>query len=349
MIIQPIFAQPSPVSPNLVKGEDEFGKYIRRTKTVIGRNNNFVKSDIWFRPESHSLTKFNIVGNMAKCGIHNPNGNYNAEVTSSSYVTMNSDTGEIEQYGLQVPVPALNPVTDTNYFIGYTDDWDPLSPIGLFAQRTSVDEETASKSEVDIPINTADRFSTLKQSVYSCENIYQMYYHEFIGLIKSYFTSHMWNIPMDAYITIDCAHGVYNVQSFKIANVMSRDKMCEIYKKFLASVSDLTILLKRACEVNKRKFEVQIFIGNQNCIVKLRDLVHGAIISSGDVYDRYFLTNNDLSAEIMMNVISAGTGYLVSNSYDALSKHNSPVVDGIMDSTFFDMIDWREENIDDRL
>lgn len=338
MILKPTFAQPSPVSPNLIKGEDEFGKYVRRTKTVIGKNNNFVKNDIWFRPESHSLTKFSIVGSMPK--IHNPNGGY-ADVVSSSYATMNSDTGEIEQYGLQVPVPAPNPVADTNYFIGYEDAWDPLTPTGLFSQKVSINEDAADKSNIEIPINTADRFDTFRQTVYSYENLYQMYYYEFIGFINSYFTSYMWNIPVDAFIVIDCVHGTYNIQSFKIANVMSRDKMCEIYKKFLASVSELATLLKRTCEKNKRKFEVQAFIGNQNCIVRLRDLVHGTILSSNGVSDTHFLTNNDLSAEIMMNVISGGTGYLVSDVHDTLIER-SPVVDGIMDSTFFDMLDWSE-------
>ena len=338
MILQPTFAQPFPVSPNLIKGEDEFGKYVRRTKTVIGKNNNFVKNDIWFRPESHSLTKFSIVGSMPK--IHNPNSGY-ADAISSSYATMNSDTGEIEQYGLQVPVPALNPVMDTNYFIGYKDAGDPLNPIGSFSQKVAIDEDAADKSNIEIPINTANRFDTFIQTVYSYENIYQMHYYKFIGLINSYFTSYMWNIPVDAFIIIDCVHGAYNIQSFKIANVMSRDKMCEIYKKFLASVSELTILLKRTCEKNKRKFEVQAFIGNQNCIVRLRDLVHGAIVSSNGVFDTHFLANNDLSATIMMSAISGETGYLVSDEYNVLNKCN-PVIDGIIDSTFFDMLDWKE-------
>ena len=86
---------------------------------------------------------------------------------------------------------------------------------------------------------------------------------------------------------------------------------------------------------------MQAFIGNQNCIVRLRDLVHGAIISSNGVFDTHFLTNNDLSATIMMSAISGETGYLVSDEYNALNKCN-PVIDGIMDSTFFDMIDWKE-------
>jgi hypothetical protein len=123
---------------------------------------------------------------------------------------------------------------------------------------------------------------------------------------------------------------------------MSKDKMCEIYKKFLASVSELATLLKRTCEINKRKFEIQVFIGNQNCVVKIRDLVHGAIITPTEKCDKYFLTNNDLSAELMKNAISAGVGYLVTDEYCALSECNTSIVDGIMDSTFLDMLEWKD-------
>ena len=342
MILKPTFAQPSPVSPNYERGENEFGRYIRKTKTVIGKNDNFVKSEIWFWPELHSLTKFNLIGSMDKNHIPNPNGcGYNADLASSSYVTMNSDTGEVLQYGLQFPVPALDPVSDTNYFVGQ-DAYDPLSVTGLFSQRTIIDKDASDKSAVEIPINTADRFDEYAQKVYAYENFYQMSYHEFIGFINSYFTSHMWNIPIDAYVTIDCVHGIYNVQSFKIANIMSKDKMCEIYKKFLASVSELATLLKRTCEINKRKFEIQVFIGNQNCVVKIRDLVHGAIITPTEECDKYFLTNNDLSAELMKNAISAGVGYLVTDEYCALNECNTSIVDDIMDSTFLDMLEWKD-------
>jgi hypothetical protein len=173
------------------------------------------------------------------------------------------------------------------------------------------------------------------------ENEYQIAFHEFIGLINSFFSLWLWLYPMDAFVVIDCNRCVYNIPKFIIFGGLEESDRNKVCAAFTKSVSDLTKLLNHVCLKERKDMLIYAFIGN-DCVIKIID-------RKRKCEDSNLFTNLDVGNQLMLSSISGSTNFCSGESLGLLSEMNTGsklsnlIVKDVLANTYLDMCEWTKE------
>lgn len=318
----------------VINGEDEFGKFVRKEKFCITNDKrHFIKSITEYRPNDHFIYKEKTSGIIAPV-YGDPDSIYCEErMRGQVCLDSNMNTSTSKDYNLNIPSPGICPSAKSYYSIG---NFDFISGPSTFYVDNNVNVVNYDRTMSDVEL-----FSDMINIVDHNENEYQIAFHEFIGLINSFFSLWLWLYPMDAFVVIDCNRCVYNIPKFIIFGGLEESDRNRICAAFTKSVSDLTKLLNHVCLKERKDMLIYAFIGN-DCVIKIID-------RKRKCEDSNLFTNLDVGNQLMLSSISGSTNFCSGESLGLLSEMNTGsklsnlIVKDVLANTYLDMCEWTKE------
>lgn len=336
MIIRPNVIEKKNISKpskSIIKGEDEFGKFVRKEKTYITDDKrHFVKSMIEYRPDSNYILKEKSSGLISP--VYGNTDSIHCEELTRGHVCLSNDCDATSKdYDLNIPSPGISPSAKSFYCIG--EYGVPGGPSKFYI------DNNVNKIKYDRSMSDIELFSDMVNVVYSSENLYQMAFYEFVGLINSFFSLWLWMYPMDAFVIIDCNRCIFDVKNFTIFDKLDETTRNKFYISFMNSVSDLTKLLNHVCVKERKNMLVHVFLGS-DCVIQLID-------RDRKQSETVLLTSLDVGNQLMLSSISGTTGFCTSESLGLLTnmKTGSSITNlllkDVLSSTYLDMCEWTKE------
>jgi hypothetical protein len=207
---------------------------------------------------------------------------------------------------------------DTDSFISFGDTYD------MPFERVPLNDKSFTKRTLSSLEHTHLTGELMDVEVQIFEDEYQLPYTETIGLINTFFSTWGYGYPFETTIIIDCKRKEFNIPRITYLPIVSKDKIKNIYMKFIKEVGLISDYLFRLTEHEKRNIKFIVFFHPFGSIVKIKDLDRHTI----DMVKNY---NANQPHALMKNVYNGGLKYISGESFKLLrtGEFEEPIMNAL--------------------
>lgn len=296
---------------------DSGDKVFIKTRYACDNSGNVREEKLQIFPELNNILKISFFGKRLNKSIYDKSPFH---IKNGMYTIHNLDDGKLIKWGSE------SAVVDQNYV--FAGDYSDKS----LNYRYIDNSEVYSTKLDDGSYRNKDY---IKSIIYASEDNMQMGFTKSIGFINSFFSQWSYSNPFDSFVIIDGKHGTFNIKSFKYFEFMDKSTIYKIYSDYLQSISKLSTLFKRNCEIEKRNVRILIFTSAFCSVIKFIDMDHNMFIIDSKINASDHL--NSLSD----NLISDGYKYVFSEEANCLiNSSNGDVTDKIIEKLSLNSFDY---------